>query len=71
VSPLIFRHGEYFDPGREGSYFQTPSQVSESLSRVRKFHLPGLEDYRRKSLERFTELLKECVESRSGLYVTF
>lgn len=63
--------GEYFDPGREGSYFQTPTQVSESLSRVRKFQMPDLEDDRRKSLDRFTELLEECVESRSGLYVTF
>jgi hypothetical protein len=63
--------GKYFDPGREGSYFQTLSQVSESLERLRNFRLPGLEDYRRKSLDRFEQLLVRCVESGSGLYVTF
>lgn len=64
-------NGKYFDPGREGSYFQTPSQVSESLNRIRRFCLPDLEDCRRESLDRFKELLQECVESSSGLYVTF
>jgi hypothetical protein len=63
--------GAYFDPGRQGSYFQTPEQVGRSLARVRRFELPELEDYQRTSLERFEELLAECKEARSGLYVTF
>jgi hypothetical protein len=63
--------GAYFDPGRQGSYFQTPRQVVNSLARARRFKLPDLQDYQRESLERFKGLLAECVETESGLYVTF
>lgn len=60
-----------FDPGRLGSYFQTPREVARSLARVRRFKLSALEDYHRKSLERFRDLLEECEKAGSGLYVTF
>lgn len=63
--------GAYFDPGRLGSYFQTPKLVARSLARVQRFKLPDLEDYQRESLERFAELLEQCKEAGSGLYVTF
>jgi hypothetical protein len=61
----------YFDPSRQGSYFQTPLEVVRSLARVQRFELPDLEDYHRKSLEWFKGLLEECAEDGSGLYVTF
>ncbi len=60
-----------FDPGRQGSCFQTPQQVAASLARARGFDLPDLEDYQRGSLDRFLELLAECEATGSGLYVTF
>jgi hypothetical protein len=63
--------GAYFDPGRLGSYFQTPNQVIRSLARVCQIALPGLTDYQRKALERFQKLLEECQETGHGLYVTF
>ncbi len=64
-------NGQYFDPGRQGSYFKRPDEVNESLNRVQKLHLPGLEDYRKQSLKRFKELLEDCVETGRGVYVTF
>jgi hypothetical protein len=61
----------YFDPGLQGSYFQTPREVVRSFARVQRIGLSDLEDYRRQSLERFKELLEECAVAGSGLYVTF
>jgi hypothetical protein len=62
---------EYFDPGRQGSYFQTPRQLVKSLARVERIELPDLEDHQRKSLEWFKDLLQECAGAGSGLYITF
>jgi hypothetical protein len=59
----------YFDPSRLGAYFQTPQQVVRSLARVQRI-VPDLEGYQRESLEQFKELLEECAEAGSGLYVT-
>jgi hypothetical protein len=63
--------GAYFDPGRLGSYFQTPKQVAQSLACLRRLKLPDLEEYQRESLERFADLLAECKEAGRGLYITF
>ncbi len=63
--------GAHFDPGRLGSYFQTPTQVLASRTQMRQCKLPGLKGRSRKSLEQFNEFLVECVEAGSGLYVTF
>jgi hypothetical protein len=52
-----------FDPGRYGSYFQTPELVRKSLS--------ALEPYTRPDLTTYLELLKRCVRERCGVYVTF
>jgi hypothetical protein len=59
----------YFDPGRLGSYFQTPQEVVGSLARVQRIVL--LDDDLRESLAGFEDLLAECAEAGSGLYVTF
>jgi hypothetical protein len=61
----------YFDPGRLGSYFQTPRQVVQSLARVRQVRLPDMEEHERESLQQFEDLLAECAELRFGIYVTF
>lgn len=52
-----------FDPGRYGSYFQTPDQVRESLAALTPLGLP--------ELARFVELLERCVADGRGVYITF
>lgn len=52
-----------FDPGRMGSYFQTPDQVSKSLRIVNKLAIEAIQP--------FQELLVGCSQSGLGLYVTF
>ena len=44
--------GRLFDPGRYGSYFQTPAQVRESLAVLKPLDVP--------ELARFVELLERC-----------
>jgi hypothetical protein len=52
-----------FDPGRMGSYFQSPAQVRQSLA-----VLEGVED---PALVPFRELLRRCARENLGIYVTF
>ncbi len=52
-----------FDPGRMGSYFQSPEQVRASLA--------ALEGLERPRLVAFGELLKAAVADAKGIYVTF
>jgi len=52
-----------FDPGRMGSYFQTPAQVAASLNVLTGHQALGLEG--------FCDLLADCVANGFGLYVTF
>jgi hypothetical protein len=35
--------GAYFDPGRQGSYFQTPPEVVGSLARVQRIDLSNMD----------------------------
>ncbi len=56
--------GHEFDPGRQGSYFQTPEQVGESLLRVERMG-------QARELESYARLLRSCVADRLGVYVTF
>jgi len=63
--------GAYFDPGRLGSYFQTPQEVVKSLARVQRIDLWYIDEDRRESRPRFKMLLEECAKAGSGLYVTF
>ena len=55
--------GKLFDPGRYGSYFQTPRRVRESLATLQPRACP--------ELARYLELLERCVGERHGVYVTF
>ena len=59
-----------FDPGRYGSYFQTPQRVTGSLALLRGLDLPWLDEHDRGFLRRFEGLLEECVAAGLGLYVT-
>jgi hypothetical protein len=52
-----------FDPGRMGSYFQTPEQVSASLRIVGEL---GIE-----AVKSFKKLLEDCSQRGLGIYVTF
>jgi hypothetical protein len=52
-----------FDPGRYGSYFQTPGRVRESLAALQPHGCP--------ELARYLELLERCLAERCGVYVTF
>jgi hypothetical protein len=62
-SPLG-KPGHEFDPGRQGSYFQTPEQVIESLQRVERIgQIPELQTY--------VQLLRRCALEGLGVYVTF
>jgi hypothetical protein len=64
------RHNR-FDPGRYGSYFQTPEQVADTLAVVRGLGLSWLEEYDTEIVKRFEQLLEECIANGLGLYVTF
>ena len=52
-----------FAPDRYGSYFQTPTQVRESLAILKQFSVPELSD--------FLELLERYDTDGGGLYATF
>lgn len=52
-----------FDPGRYGSYFQTPSQVQKSLEFLQPLGMPELSP--------FVDLLARCNAEGRGVYVTF
>lgn len=56
--------GLEFDPGRQGSYFQTPEQVVESLRRIERMG-------HRDTLNSYLQLLSRCAASDLGVYVTF
>lgn len=51
----------YFDPGKLGSYFQTPSQVNENLTRL--LSLPEAMD--------LVTMLNRAAACEKGLYLTF
>jgi hypothetical protein len=56
--------GHEFDPGRQGSYFQTPEQAVESLRRIEHIgHIDQLQPY--------VQLLRMCAVDDLGVYVTF
>jgi hypothetical protein len=55
--------GAYFDPGRQGSYFQTPQEVVGSLTRVQRIDLSDMDEDQRRSLPRFKKLLEECAKA--------
>jgi hypothetical protein len=55
--------GRLFDPGRLGSYFQSPATVGKSHAAIAGLAALEVEPYR--------ALLAECASRRLGVYVTF
>lgn len=55
--------GHVFDPGRQGSYFQSPGQVRLSEAALSIVDDPGLQQFR--------ELMRAAIDRDQGLYVTF
>jgi hypothetical protein len=51
-----------FDPGRMGSYFQTPEDVADSLNALASQHYP--------EFATFVDLLERCGVENLGVYVT-
>lgn len=51
-----------FDPGKMGSYFQSPKEVEDSLIFLKPYQ---------EELNGFYDLLTQCTKSAKGLYVTF
>jgi len=56
-----------FDPGKMGSYFQSPEEVLQSHKYL--LHLLGSENGA--DLENALHMLKEAVDAKTGLYITF
>src|SRR4051812_36993308 len=52
-----------FDPGRMGSYFQSPDDVAATLVALR--------GVRNDAVEKYASFLRTVVEEQRGLYVTF
>ena len=62
--------GEFFDPGKMGSYFQSEEEVRESLNSLKKYEL-SVPDGSRELFEEFKGLLDQAVNEQKGIYVTF
>ncbi len=65
LGTAIGPNGRGFDPGRQGTYFQTPERVADSSLR-----LEGVSAQMPK-LRPFVELLRACALRDLGVYVTF
>ncbi len=66
--PLGFE-GEYFDPGKTGSYFQSAEQVARSLNILKNVTIEDQEFIG--ILKEFKRLLEKALLEKKGIYVTF
>lgn len=62
--------GNFFDPGKMGSYFQTEDEVGESLIKIKEVDWE-LGNELLDSLKGYTELLERAAREKKGIYVTF
>lgn len=60
------RKRNLFDPGKMGSYFQSPKQVRQNLRYMTK-----LAEGQESKLAEAVEMLRKAAEAKQGLYVTF
>jgi hypothetical protein len=58
--------GNRFDPGKMGSYFQSPQQVRQNLH-----YLVRLTKQTNAELSEAVEMLRQAADAKEGLYVTF
>ena len=74
VSPLLGEplgdSGEYFDPGKMGSYFQDNGQVKNSLSVLKEFE-NKLSENLNVDYDKFLHFLESAADENRGVYVTF
>jgi hypothetical protein len=74
ISPLLGRPlgepGEYFDPGKMGSYFQDNSQVESSIRVLEKLK-DCFSGELRGAIGEFHEFLENVSDEGKGIYVTF
>jgi hypothetical protein len=76
VEPLKIILGEsfgsvnnYFDPGKMGSYFQSPQQVQQNMQLIQNIVIKEP-----KLAERLADLLamfQQAIDLQQGLYITF
>lgn len=62
--------GQFFDPGKMGSYFQTKHEVSESLNKVLQV-MGKIPDDAFEAVREFKEMLEQAIAEKKGLYITF
>lgn len=61
-----------FDPGRQGSYFQSPQLVLTNVKLIEKaLDSEKMDDIDLESLETYLSTLQEAADSKLGVYVTF
>lgn len=74
ISPLLGKSlgesGEYFDPGKMGSYFQDNSEVKSNISVIEKLK-DGLSGELRDAIGEFHKFLENVADEGKGIYVTF
>jgi len=62
----------YFDPGRQGAYFQSPSLVAANVQLLASIPKDlDLTDDDLESIEEYLSLLQEALGQKLGVYVTF
>lgn len=62
--------GEFFDPGKMGSYFQTTHEVGESLKKIEGVK-GEMQDDLIEELESYESFLSQANSVKKGIYVTF
>ncbi|NMZ19018.1 hypothetical protein HBO08_18555 [Pseudomonas rhodesiae] len=62
--------GEFFDPGKMGSYFQTTHEVGESLKKIEGVKGEMQDDFI-EELESYESFLSQANSVKKGIYVTF
>lgn len=63
------KNNNVFDPGKIGSYFQSPELVQSNLTKLNSIFSNSTDDSA--SLESAIEMLNEAKNEKKGLYVTF
>jgi len=62
-------NGKFFNPGKQGTYFQSPDRVDTHLRLVERL-VEAAPEYQ-ETLQPVIDLFQTAVEHRSGLYITF
>jgi hypothetical protein len=60
---------DFFDPGKMGSYFQSPTVVNDNLQLLKKLNTENSINHPK--LRTAIEMLEQPASSKKGLYVTF